>query len=190
MCMLKFWSICAVLLFLDHSVSLQCKWTQYKLGKLNAECIQLLTDMGGSFPAECLKENVKLMFPEGAYDTTSEPQKSDAATVAHDALRDVEKIFHNDLSSTSWDPEKLELLKNLLSRQTENLEQCVGSKITSSGDGSRPSDDNGRLKPYFERLNTLLKEKSQSACAWEVVRKEVRHSLEKLQQFLERRNKQ
>ncbi|XP_061080611.1 interferon a3-like [Conger conger] len=190
MCMLKFWSICAVLLFLNHSLSLQCKWTQYKLGKLNAECIQLLTDMGGSFPAECLKENIKLMFPEGAYDTTSEPQNSDAASVAYDALRDVEKIFHNDMSSTSWDPEKLELLKNLLSRQTENLEQCVSTKMTSTGDGTRPSDDNGRLKPYFERLNTLLKEKGQSACAWEVVRKEVRHSLEKLQQFLERRKKQ
>lgn len=35
----------------------------------------------------------------------------------------------------------------------------VPGEMTFSGDGSVPSDGNGRLKSYFERLNTLLKEK-------------------------------
>ncbi|KAJ8345455.1 hypothetical protein SKAU_G00296480 [Synaphobranchus kaupii] len=175
--MLKFWTICAVFIFLDHSFSLQCKWTQYKLRKLNEKSIQLLTDMGGSFPHKCLKENVKLMFPDGAYDITRESQNDDIASVAYGALRDLVKIFNNDLTSTSWDTEKLGFFKNILSRQIENLEQCVGGEMTFSGDGSLPSDDNGRLKSYVESLNTLLKEKGQSACAWEVVRKEVLHSL-------------
>ncbi|XP_035255035.1 interferon a3-like [Anguilla anguilla] len=210
MCTLKFWSICAFLLLSDHSFSMKCK--QHILRDRNAQCIRLLIDMGGDFPVKCLKENVKLMFPEGVYDITSKSQDHDIAAVAYDALRDVVKIFNNSLVSTSWDPEKLGLFKHKLSLQIENLEQCVSMRylqscyigytsytcafiyflwlkkvrgeMTFSGDGSFPSEDNGRLKSYFERLTTFLKEKGQSACAWEVVRKEVSYSLKKLQEFL------
>nr|AYQ96195.1 IFN3 precursor [Anguilla japonica] len=181
MCTLKFWSICAFLLLSDHSFSMKCK--QHILRDRNAQCIRLLTDMGGDFPVKCLKENVKLMFPKGVYDITSKSQDHDIAAVAYDALRDVVKIFNNSLVSTSWDPEKLGLFKHKLSLQIENLEQCVRGEMTFSGDGSF-KEDNGRLKSYFERLTTFLKEKGQSACAWEVVRKEVSYNLKKLQEFL------
>ncbi|XP_061080614.1 uncharacterized protein LOC133114937 [Conger conger] len=219
MCMLKFWSICAVLLFLDHSLSLQCKWTQYKLGKLNAECIQLLTDMGGSFPAECLKENVKLMFPEGAYDTTSEPQvihhimnmtPENIACLC--ALLCVSQVLSAPINCR-LDGTRIQTCHNLLKDMGGTFPgECInenvlitfpGSAFASNGTAEQndsvrtavyqtlhsinslfenhdlPTEwDESKLNNFQNIINGLVeKNKCNSFCAWEVVRKELVRTL-------------
>ncbi|CAL8302659.1 unnamed protein product [Merluccius merluccius] len=37
------------------------------------------------------------------------------------------KVFSGDLSSVSWNQEKVQLLRNYVFRQTKRLQQCVGS---------------------------------------------------------------
>ncbi|XP_036408786.1 interferon a3-like [Megalops cyprinoides] len=184
MAMLKIWNVCLVLYFFDHSFSMQCEWTKFKLGKLNEESIQLLRNMGGSFPPGCFQENVEPMFPEDAYKLSGETRNDGIASVAYEALKDTARIF-KDLTFTTWDHEKLRLFKNILSRQVENLEQCVQGEMAFSGDGNSDAGGNRALKLYFEKLNTLLKEKGQSACAWEIVRKELGYCLEQLRKFIQ-----
>ncbi|XP_036397299.1 interferon alpha-21-like [Megalops cyprinoides] len=185
---LKLLSACLILFILCHTLSTTCQWTQFKLVELNNKCIQLLKDMGGNFPIVCLKENIKLKFPEGVYRLSGHTQ-DDIAFIAYEALNYVAKIFSNNMDSTTWNNKKIRLFKNLLHRQVENLEECVRSEMPFSGDGSFPAA-NMILKEYFEELGTLLKDKGWRLCAWEIVRKEVRHNLEQLKMFLERRGRQ
>ncbi|KAJ8345459.1 hypothetical protein SKAU_G00296520 [Synaphobranchus kaupii] len=104
--MLKFWTICAVLIFLDHSFSLQCKWTQYKLRKLNEESIQLLTDMG-DFPQQCINENVLITFPRSAFASNGSSDSDSVRTAINQTLHSINCLFENNDLPTEWDEIKL-----------------------------------------------------------------------------------
>nr|CCV17400.1 type I interferon b4 [Oncorhynchus mykiss] len=182
MAVLKWLSICLTLFCQGTAVSKPCRWTQFRLGKLNDVSIDLLSDMGGIFPLMCAEENVEQMFPEDLYKNT---EGEDVSVVALEAMRYVDQLYNNSLTSVTWNKIKLNMFQNVIYRQVQNLELCVvGGVWESSGDGGSVT-----LKTYFNKLNTVLKEKEHSACAWEIVRKEIRENLVQFKKFIDSRVK-
>nr|ACE75691.1 IFNb1 [Salmo salar] len=182
MAVLKWLSICLTLFCQGTVASKPCRWTQFRLGKLNDVSIGLLSDMGGLFPLMCAEENVEQMFPEDLYKNT---EGEDVSVVALEAMRYVEQLYNNSLTSATWSKTKLNMFQNVIYRQVQNLELCVvGGVWESSGDGWSVT-----LKTYFNKLNTVLKEKEYSACAWEIVRKEIRENLVQFKKFIDSRVK-
>uniref|UniRef100_A0A8C7D2B0 Uncharacterized protein n=1 Tax=Oncorhynchus kisutch TaxID=8019 RepID=A0A8C7D2B0_ONCKI len=84
--------------------------------------------------------------------------------------------------------ESLEYMAQLFN--IKKLEGCVGCGVgASSGDGGSVTSGKGSLKTYFNKLNTILKQKEHSACAWEITRVEFRDNLVQFKTFLDSRVK-
>ncbi|XP_038840771.1 interferon alpha-B-like [Salvelinus namaycush] len=140
----------------------------------------LLRDMGGHFPLECLQENVFMAFPATAFATSGAPQlSSSGAKAIYETLKNIDTLFGADDLPTKWDQRKLENFQNIVYRQIEESKCMMGSVDTSDylirAEG---------LNTYFGNIATVLKEKiiciftEFQFCAWEVVRKELLFTLQ------------
>ncbi|XP_043087612.1 interferon phi 2 [Puntigrus tetrazona] len=134
----------------------------------------LLESMGGLFPRECLEENVKITFPKSALQSTGSNQKIGAAKAAYKVMEHIDYLFANDTHPESWNQRKVEDFQNLVFRLVNDY-QCIMERTQRALDDFPTRED--ALKTYFDKLATLLRNKDYSACAWEVVRKELLHLL-------------
>ncbi|XP_055752693.1 interferon alpha-6-like [Salvelinus fontinalis] len=153
------------------SMPMPCQLRRYLVGTSH----NLLRDMGGHFPLECLQENnVFMVFPATAFATSGAPQlSSSGAKAIYETLKNIDTLFGTDELPTMWDQHKLEYFQNIIYRQTEESKCMMGSVDTSD----YPIRAEG-LKTYFGNIAAVLKEKNFSYCAWEVVRKELLYTLE------------
>ncbi|XP_038844496.1 interferon a3-like [Salvelinus namaycush] len=92
----------------------------------------------------------------------------------NETIYQITKLFDGNMKSVTWDKKKLDHFLNILERQFENLNSCVSpAKIPER-----------RLKRYFKNLNRMvLRKMNYSALAWELIRKETKHHLERLDIF-------
>ncbi|XP_042577413.1 interferon a3-like [Cyprinus carpio] len=132
---------------------------------LVVETHSLLENMGGLFPRECLKENVKITFPKSALQSNDSNQNTGVAEAVYKIMEHIDYLFANDSHPESWNQKKVEDFQNIvyrLSIMERKHERPVD--FPTRGDA---------LKTYFDKLATLLRNKDYSVCAWEVVRKEL-----------------
>ncbi|XP_063073849.1 interferon a3-like [Engraulis encrasicolus] len=128
-----------------HSMPTPCHLQGALLQKVN----DLLQDMGGHYPLECLDENVNLTFPASAFKSNSTAAQVEVGIeeAAYEVLRNMDVLFENDTMPSGWDQAKLDDFRNIVYRLVEE-NQCVSGT-----------------------------EKEHSTCAWEVVRKETSRTL-------------
>ncbi|KAK2916087.1 hypothetical protein Q8A67_000461 [Cirrhinus molitorella] len=130
--------------------------------------------MGGLFPRECLKENVRITFPKSALQSNDSKQNIGVEKAKYKIMEHIDYLFTNDSHPESWNQKKVEDFQNIVYRLTHQYKCIMGRK-------QRPVDDfptrEDALKIYFDKLVTLLRNKDYSVCAWEVVRKELLHVL-------------
>ncbi|XP_031427504.1 interferon beta-like [Clupea harengus] len=130
---------------------------------------------GGSFPFECLDQNVQLTFPASAFESNGTAQVNVGLKKAiYDALRKIDVLFENDTMPNSWDQKKIDDFRNIVYRLVEENECGLNSYQAIEDDFS---DREILLDAYFKEMADLLLQKEFSACAWEVVRKETLRTL-------------
>uniref|UniRef100_A0A3P8YBC9 Uncharacterized protein n=1 Tax=Esox lucius TaxID=8010 RepID=A0A3P8YBC9_ESOLU len=132
----------------------------------------LLRDMGGHFPLECLQGKVNITFPAPAYATSSTPTVSGSADfiAIYETLKNIELLFGAEDLPTKWDQQKLDNFQNIIYTQIDHS-NCVSGYAYSDYPVRAAA-----LKTYFGNIEAALKEKF-SYCAWEVVRKQVLETL-------------
>ncbi|XP_060799426.1 interferon alpha-21-like [Neoarius graeffei] len=173
-----------LVLVLSEAAALpSCIWTHTRLKTLNKQSNELLKNMGGHMPLECLERNNN-SFPKGVF---VQAQDEDLVLVALETLKGVEKIFKNNKASVTWDREKVSRFTNLINRQVEKLQECVGKKVQRAMETPAESSTH-TLRSYFQKLEERLKEKEFSSCGWEMVRTELQDGLKEFQTFLHSRN--
>ncbi|XP_058421310.1 interferon alpha-2-like [Diceros bicornis minor] len=137
------------------------------------EAFTLLSQMERISIRSCLKDRVDFRFPQMLVDG-HQLEKTQAAAVVHETLQQIFHLFSTSGSPAAWDETLLDQFLVGLYQQLDDLETCLGkeTKVQQSPLGS----ENSRLavKRYFHRISLYLKEKEHSACAWEVVRVEIR----------------
>ncbi|XP_020339947.1 interferon alpha-1-like [Oncorhynchus kisutch] len=135
----------------------------------------LLRDMGGHFPLECMQDNnVFIAFPATAFTTSGAPQLSSSGPMAiYETLKNIDTLFGADDLPTKWDQRKLDNFLNIVYRQIEES-KCMMGSVNTCDYLVRAKV----LKTYFRNIAAVLKEKNFSYCAWEVVRKELLYSLQ------------
>nr|AYQ96196.1 IFN4 precursor [Anguilla japonica] len=142
-------------------------------GHLIKTSYNLLKDMGGNFPQQCIKENVLVPFPRSAFASNGTAGQSDIIrTVIYETLYSINSLFENDDFPTDWDEIKLQDFQNIIYRQVDKS-TCAGGSKPGSDDSARTAT----LRNYFERLASVLQEKN-FFCAWEIVRKELVRTLD------------
>ncbi|KAI4892031.1 hypothetical protein NFI96_028246 [Prochilodus magdalenae] len=149
---------------------------------LVARTHNLLETMTGPFPVQCLEDRVELRSPTWALQSNSSKQVVGVAKVVYKTLEKVSSLMENDGCPQSWDADKLEEFQSIVDRQVEESKCSVKRRgrlfvqilsiKTQEGEDDAPARD-AALTDYFEKLETLLKEKEFSVCGWEVVRMEL-----------------
>ncbi|KAG9279072.1 interferon alpha-3-like [Astyanax mexicanus] len=133
----------------------------------------LLENMAGPIPFQCLNEKFGTKLPTWALQSNDSKQDVGVTKAAYKTLINMGSLMENDGIPQYWDSGKLENFENIVHRQvSENI--CVSGftllcKVYEDGFAQRDA----ALTHYFQRLAAILKEKEFSVCAWERVRHEL-----------------
>ncbi|XP_043530574.1 interferon a3-like [Chiloscyllium plagiosum] len=169
------WGLCSLFVLLPGILSQDCQRLQLQQ-VLNRDALKILTDMGGSFPLQCVATRESLQIdPLDLHQLVNRSQAQEKFQIVHQTLRHISKIYSRSLGSVTWSREKVENFRLLLERQLQELETCV----RKPGAGSRQRRNSAILK-YFKKLNKFLKQKKFSDCSWEIIRTETRARLQQL----------
>uniref|UniRef100_A0A6Q2WTR6 Uncharacterized protein n=1 Tax=Esox lucius TaxID=8010 RepID=A0A6Q2WTR6_ESOLU len=148
------------------SVCLCCDWIQDHYGTLSGKYHSLLDEMGGNIT----EQEVPVDFPESLYRLMEDAQYEVQVRFLNETIHEIFKLFDENMDAVTWEEKKLDDFLILLHRQFQNLKSCVS-----------PATKFKRLERFFKTLNKkVLVEMNYSAQAWELIRKETKYVLEKL----------
>ncbi|XP_066553980.1 interferon a3-like [Amia ocellicauda] len=161
----SFWK-CITLILSALDLTLGCTWIQYRYDIVSRESLSLIREMGG----ELVHDGVIVPFPHKTYDDVFHSQMDDKIAFIRETTKQILKLYHGNLDAVTWDRQKLTEFQIILHRQAVELRKCV-----------QPRKRNRILIPYFKALNeNVLKKKTYSAQAWEIIRAQVRIHLQRL----------
>ena len=147
--------------------------------------LTVLDQMRRLSPRFCLQDRKDFTFPQEMVEG-SQLQEAQAISVLHEMLQQSFNLFHTERSSAAWDTTLLKQLCTGLGQQLADLDYCW-HQVTGEEDSAL-----GRMGPtlavkrYFQGIHVYLNEKEYSACAWEIVRLEIRRAFSLFISQLER----
>ncbi|XP_029583223.1 interferon a3-like isoform X2 [Salmo trutta] len=150
-----------------QSVCHCCDWIRHHYGHLSSEYLSLLDQMGG----DITKQDAPVFFPTSLYRHIDDAEVEDKVRFLKETIYQIINLFDGNMKSVTWDKKNLDDFLNILERQLENLNSCVSPAM-------KPER---RLKRYFKKLNkNVLRKMNYSAQAWELIRKETKRHLQRL----------
>ncbi|KAL2100553.1 hypothetical protein ACEWY4_002314 [Coilia grayii] len=129
-----------------------CKWIQM-YGRVNAECLNLLKEMGGDFRFLPMPRG----YPARAsalYDAVNKAKTDDKITFLYEATRQIVNLFEKNRSNMTdtWNKTKLDNLLNILyHRQYKNLQDCA-AQVPAGMSRLRK-----QLCRHFRKVNNFLR---------------------------------
>ncbi|XP_029583226.1 interferon a3-like isoform X1 [Salmo trutta] len=161
------WTCICLIICSMQSVCHCCDWIRHHYGHLSSEYLSLLDQMGG----DITKQNAPVFFPTSLYRHIDDAEVEDKVRFLKDTIYQIINLFDGNMKSVTWDKKNLDDFLNILERQLENLNSCVSPAM-------KPER---RLKRYFKKLNkNVLRKMNYSAQAWELIRKETKRHLQRL----------
>ncbi|XP_057580225.1 interferon kappa [Hippopotamus amphibius kiboko] len=187
------WPACLVSLFVTGVLSLDCNLLNVHLKRVIWQNLRRMSWMSNSFPIECLREGKAFELPQEILSHT-QPLKRDIKECFYEMSSQAFNIFTQDTFKSMWEEKHLRQVRIGLDQQLQYLEQCLEEEEKEDmremeEDGQKPSgapipeQSNLELRRYFNRIDTFLKEKKYSRCAWEIVQMEIRRCFYIFQKF-------
>uniref|UniRef100_UPI0037E97CC0 interferon a3-like n=1 Tax=Semicossyphus pulcher TaxID=241346 RepID=UPI0037E97CC0 len=151
--------LCSVL-----SPALCCDWLRH-FGHLSGESQNVLELMGGPLT----EEQGPVPFPYKLYTRMCKAEVETKLVFIRDSLKQIANLYrHENLTSVTWDTDKMDQFRAIIDRQTEELNSCVST--------TRRADR--KLRNYFRRLKRCTLDRTGgSAACWELIRKETKEHL-------------
>ncbi|XP_061081160.1 interferon a3-like [Conger conger] len=144
-----------------------CDWIQRGFRRVGGESLSLLSEMGG----DITDDMVPVPFPKNLYRSIQNAEMDDKVKFLHESIDQIMELFDGNLDAVTWNKLKVEHFLTLLDRQSRELQKCVSSA----------SKYERRLNQYFRKLKrNVLKQRKYDTHSWELIRKEVRRHLQRL----------
>ncbi|XP_071398881.1 interferon a3-like [Centroberyx affinis] len=161
-CVLFFFFFCSA-----ATPALGCDWLRH-YGHLSNDSLVLVEQMGG----QLTKQECPVSFPNNMYQRIKKAEVESRLVFIRDSLELIAGLYrHGNLSSVTWDTGKTEHFLISIHRQIDGLNSCVPT--------NRKPDS--RLRRYYRKLaRNTLSEMGGSAASWELIRKETRMHLLRL----------
>uniref|UniRef100_A0A8C8ERZ8 Uncharacterized protein n=1 Tax=Oncorhynchus tshawytscha TaxID=74940 RepID=A0A8C8ERZ8_ONCTS len=151
-----------------------CDWIRHHYGHLSAEYLSLLDQMGG----DITKQNAPVLFPTSLYRHIDDAEVEDKVRFRKEVIYKITKLFDGNMKSVTWDKKNLDDFLKILEKQFENLNSFLFNFVRHVSPAMKPER---RLKRYFKKLNrTVLRKMNYSAQVWELIRKEMKRHLQRL----------
>ncbi|XP_062984484.1 interferon-like [Elgaria multicarinata webbii] len=161
--------MCLLLLLPAQVTALDCNFLKLQQQRFNSDSLELLKGMRMKHSPECLENMTAFDFPKKIVEIH---QPWLATKAVHEILHGFFGILSSDLLQTSWAAAHRERFLNMLYAQTESIERCLAEAKRTR----RRKDEwknKLRLRKYFQRIRSFLKEKEHSRCSWESVKREL-----------------
>ncbi|KAF7203994.1 interferon a3-like [Nothobranchius furzeri] len=153
--------------------SLSCRWMDQKFSQFSGTSLDLLDMMANNSTNSTEAEENTVGFPHYLYHQASKASAEDKVAFMVQILEEVLSLFEEDHSSSSWEETTEENFLSVINQQAEELHSCIG--------GQGHTKMNVKLQKYFKRLSDeILKKMGHSAEAWELIRKEIKAHLIKV----------
>ncbi|XP_029492643.1 interferon a3-like [Oncorhynchus nerka] len=156
-----------------QSVCHCCDWIRHHSGHLSAEYLSLQDQM----VRDITKQNAPVLFPTSLNRHIDDAEFDDKIDFCNETPYDVFVLVKGsqNMKAVTWDKKNLDDFLNILERQFENLNVCV----------SPAKKPERRLKHYFKKLNRkVLREINYSPQSWELIRKETKRHLQRLDMII------
>ncbi|XP_026207121.1 interferon a3-like isoform X2 [Anabas testudineus] len=153
--------------------SLRCSWMDHKFRQCSERTLDLInsmvtvTDTVDDADADDVENNDTVHFPSELYKTVSNASAEHKLTFTVQILEEVSALFNH--SSAPWHSITVEHFRIVVTRQAQGLRSCTRSH--------RHNTLHKKLHMYFNRLSGYLKRMDHSAAAWELIRKEIKTHL-------------
>ncbi|XP_040885106.1 interferon a3-like [Toxotes jaculatrix] len=170
--------VCLFLGLCSAGSSLSCRWMDHKFRQYSENSLDLLNTMANNSTNTTEDAEVEdtVAFPNNLYSQASEASAKDKLGFTVQVLEEMVTLFEQDHSSASWEESTLDNFLNIVTQQADGLRSCIGSHSHKK---------NKKLHMYFKRLSQhVLEQKSRSAEAWELIRKEIKSHLIRADQLV------
>ncbi|XP_047465707.1 uncharacterized protein LOC125022810 [Mugil cephalus] len=167
---------CLLLGLYSSASSLSCRWMNHKFRQYSENSLALIDAMVSAFIRifEDSEAEDAVVFPYHLYSQASGASAEDKLAFTVQVLKEVAALFEEDYSSASWEESTVENFLNVVNRQADGLHFCIGGHHRT----------NAKLHMYFRRLShRVLKRLGHSSEAWELVRKEIKAHLMRVDQL-------
>ncbi|CAL8272964.1 unnamed protein product [Lota lota] len=159
-----------------------CDWLRL-YGDLSNDSMSLLDQMGGAMTdQEC-----PVLFPESSYRHIQKAKVEEKLEFIGDSLMQIIQLYNGNLSSVSWDQNKTELFLITMDRQAREINSCAMANKQKAQRTARQTDSQAetqthkRLAHYYKKLlRVTVHRMGGSAASWELIRKESKKHLERL----------
>eukprot|EP00062_Callorhinchus_milii_P027042 gi/632989877/ref/XP_007883883.1/ PREDICTED: interferon omega-1-like [Callorhinchus milii] len=168
---------CGLSLFAMLCVSLTLGCSTLRLQKiLIATTLNTLDEMGGHVPRHCVAVGAELRIASPDLRLLLQPlQNNDRILLLHKTFQHLNKIFHKNMKSVTWDLTQVNHFRELLVTQRDVVKDCIQDSASDSMLSALST-----IHTYFRKLKKFLKQQRYSACAWEVIRMETRARLQQI----------
>ncbi|XP_007531763.1 interferon kappa [Erinaceus europaeus] len=170
------WSSCLVYLFLTGIHSLDCSFLNIQLRRVTGQNARLMSSMKGPLRQECLKDINNFELPEEIF-LCNQSKKWNIKVNFYEIYANAFRIFSQYTVKYSWEEECMQQILMELNLQLESLEQCLKEEKENDEikhtEAKFPWKENLKLKRYFFRIQSYLRDKKYSDCAWKIVFVEI-----------------
>nr|AGJ98284.1 interferon 2 [Epinephelus coioides] len=150
--------------------SLSCRWVDHKFRQHSEESLALLDTMAN----ENAEVDNTVSFPNHLYSQASKASAEDKVAFTVQILEEMVALLEGGYSSASWEENTEENFLSVVSRQAVGLRSCTVHHKESK-----------KLHMYFKRLSRhVLMRMGHSAEAWELIRREMKSHLKRVDQLL------
>ncbi|XP_038152803.1 interferon a3-like [Cyprinodon tularosa] len=155
---------------------LSCRWMDQKFRQHSQNSLDLLDGMvNNSTNSTQDEEQSAVAFPHHLYSHVSKASAEGKLAFTVHILREISALFEDDYSSSSWQETTVENFLNVVNKQADELQSCI------KGHAHMKKKHNTKLHIYFQRLShDILKKMGHSAEAWELIRREIKVHLMKV----------
>ncbi|XP_023692814.1 interferon alpha-16-like isoform X2 [Paramormyrops kingsleyae] len=147
-------------------------------GKLIERSHTLLSKAGGRFPPKCIGEMVQIPFPGSVFRSIKNTEQETGVKLAIcETLNNIISLFGNGDLPEEYDSTMLDEFQHIIFRLVNETSRCTMDIKVKSEARIDIADRKKLLRQYFKKMAAVLQQKSFSFCAWEIVRKEIIHTL-------------
>ncbi|XP_048870399.1 interferon alpha-1-like isoform X2 [Brienomyrus brachyistius] len=146
-------------------------------GNLLKRSHALLKDTGGRFPSKCIRERVQITFPESVFRSAKNTEETGVKLAIYETLNNTFSLFGNGDLPEEYDSAKLDAFQHVTFRLVEMSRCMMGIEVKSEKARIDIAARKELLRQYFEKMATVLQQKSFSFCAWEIVRNQIIRTL-------------
>lgn len=162
--------VCLFILLASEVITLNCDWIVQNQEQENQRNINRLQAMGKQgLPQECMYEMPNFGFPLKKLLGSS---KEDGRAAMVFILEQASKIYQQNFTQADWNATVANQLQEALFQQSVEWKRCQTAATEKA-----TSINNLRVKlsllVYFRKIQTHLKDKNYSSCAWEAIRQEI-----------------